>query len=150
MEFSNEMDDVPYAFWNGNASEIKELEEYVRKGMRDEDEVDSLDMKGKRAPSSTRLKWQDSLLKAINRVVDIAIGDQSTTTTPQPSSSAPRPEEEDTLIDRIGKIHQLFHQVKERQRKANLERHVVSALAKRLALYQQRLDHYENRLAALD
>ncbi|KAF1779211.1 hypothetical protein GQ600_11676 [Phytophthora cactorum] len=84
--------------------------------MCEEDEVDPLDMKGhgKRAPSTTRLKWQDSLLKPINHVVDIVIRDQTTTTTPQPNSSAPRPEEEDTLIDRIGKLHQLFHQVKER------------------------------------
>ncbi|KAG6954612.1 hypothetical protein JG688_00012268 [Phytophthora aleatoria] len=70
------------------------LEEYVRGETREEDEVDSLDLKGysKRARSSKSLKWRDGLLKTINRVVDIDIGDKTTTTTPQPNASAPHPE----------------------------------------------------------
>ncbi|KAG2773550.1 hypothetical protein PC129_g16291 [Phytophthora cactorum] len=73
---------------------MPELEEYVRGETGEEDEVDSLDLKGysKRARSSKSLKWRDDLLKTINRVVDIVIGDKTTTTTPQPNASAPHPE----------------------------------------------------------
>ncbi|KAG3002891.1 hypothetical protein PC120_g19455 [Phytophthora cactorum] len=73
---------------------MPELEEYVRGETGEEDEVDSLDLKGysKRARSSKSLKWRDGLLKTINRVVDIVIGDKTTTTTPQPNASAPHPE----------------------------------------------------------
>ncbi|KAG1712453.1 hypothetical protein DVH05_000201 [Phytophthora capsici] len=69
-----------------------------------------------------------------------------------PPSEKPIPtsQDEDLLIDRIGKLHQLIGQVQERQRKTELDGHVDATLAVSLTLYQQRLQQYEERLAALE
>ncbi|KAF4145697.1 hypothetical protein GN958_ATG05114 [Phytophthora infestans] len=95
-------------------------------------------------------KWQDGLLKTINNAMDIVVSDQTADTTAQTDPSTARPEDESTLLDRIDKLHRLIQQVKERQEKANSEGQVDNTLSKSLKLYQQRLEHYETRLTALD
>ncbi|KAF4033114.1 hypothetical protein GN244_ATG14999 [Phytophthora infestans] len=82
--------------------------------------------------------------------MDLVVSDQTAATTAQTDPSTARPEDESTLLDRIDKLHRLIQQVKERQEKANSEGQVDNTLSKSLKLYQQRLEHYETRLTALD
>ncbi|EEY58667.1 uncharacterized protein PITG_10782 [Phytophthora infestans T30-4] len=98
--------------------------------------------------------WEENL-DVVNLRACIAIkpeleDDQTADTTAQTDPSTARPEDESTLLDRIDKLHRLIQQVKERQEKANSEGQVDNTLSKSLKLYQQRLEHYETRLTALD
>ncbi|KAG1684911.1 hypothetical protein DVH05_010177 [Phytophthora capsici] len=130
-----------------------ELEEYVRGGMREEDEIDSLGLCGGKTKrlTSTSSKWQDGLLKTVNRLADIVIGGgQNAAKMPPSEKPIPTSQDEDLLIERIGKLHQLIGQVQERQRKTELDGHVDATLAASLTLYQQRLQQNEDRLAALE
>ncbi|KAE9341051.1 hypothetical protein PF008_g10828 [Phytophthora fragariae] len=125
--------------------------------MRQEDEVDSLDMQNSSHSTTTgrASKWQDGILKTINRLADIVAGSRNPAAAPVTALAANVPatvqaQDEDMLIDRIGKLHHLIEQVKERQRRLEQEGQTDAALANSLALYQQRLQLYENRLAALE
>ncbi|KAE8957024.1 hypothetical protein PR001_g31524 [Phytophthora rubi] len=125
--------------------------------MRQEDEVDSLDMQNSSHSTTTgrASKWQDGILKTINRLADIVAGSRNPAAAPVTALAANVPatvqaQDEDMLIDRIGKLHHLIEQVKERQRRLEQEGQTDAALANSLALYQQRLQLYENRLAASD
>lgn len=97
--------------------------------------------------------------KTINRLADIVAGGRTPAAVPVAApvaapatnvSAAKQAEDEDMLIDRIGKLHHLIEQVKERQRKVEQEGQTDTALANGLALYQQRLQLYESRQAALE
>ncbi|KAJ8576561.1 hypothetical protein ON010_g2653 [Phytophthora cinnamomi] len=129
-----------------------ELKDYVRGGMRQEDEVDSLNLQNSSYTTTAgRIpKWQDGILKTINRLADIVVGGRAPVATPAENVPATRPENEDVLFDRIDKLHHLIDQVKERQRKAELEGQTAAALANSLTLYQQCLQYYESCLTALE
>ncbi|GMF41449.1 unnamed protein product [Phytophthora fragariaefolia] len=117
------------------------LKGYVRGGMRQEDEVDSLDRLNSSITSTTNraLKWQDGILKTIYRLADIVAGDRTAVTTPAAHVPAARPDDEDVLIDRVDKLRHLIDHVKDLQRKAELEDQMDASLANSLIRYAQRL-----------
>ncbi|KAE8982678.1 hypothetical protein PR003_g17444 [Phytophthora rubi] len=127
-----------------------ELRDYVRGGMRQEDEVDSLDPQNSSHSTTTgrASKWQDGILKTINRLADIVAGSRNPAAAPVTALAANIPatvqaQDEDMLIDRIGKLHHLIEQVKEQEGQTD------AALANSLAL-SAALTTLRNRLAALE
>ncbi|KAG6955635.1 hypothetical protein JG688_00011796 [Phytophthora aleatoria] len=113
-----------------------------------DDEVDSMNLGAFRArtPGSKPAKWQDQVIKIINRMADFIVG------APPPATKiAPREKEnEDQLIDRIARLHQLIEQVKNSLRKSELEGVADPGLAKSLRMYQLRLQHYEDQWEDLE
>ncbi|KAG1700363.1 hypothetical protein DVH05_012164 [Phytophthora capsici] len=71
--------------------------------------------------------------------------------TPSTASLSTRgTQDESQLIDRIAKLHQLIAQVKESQRKSEMDGATDPSLEASLLKYQQRLHRYENQLEAMD
>ncbi|KAF4127754.1 hypothetical protein GN958_ATG22985, partial [Phytophthora infestans] len=99
-----------------------ELESYVKGGMHEEDEIDSMNLK-----------------RSSN-------GDRSSRKSANPTAAStkavtPNTDEEDMLLGRIAKLHQVISQVKNK---------TDVALTNSLGLYTKRLQQYESRLAELD
>ncbi|OWY95935.1 hypothetical protein PHMEG_00033924 [Phytophthora megakarya] len=123
-EFFNFCDGILDVVYLKTCIKIKpELEEYIRGGMRKEDEIDSLDLKNDVTARRPRLQ-------------KIVVADRSAAASQALDISA---EDGYIQIDRIGKLHRLINQVKERQRRAELERGADGGLATSLVLYQKRL-----------
>ncbi|GMF30861.1 unnamed protein product [Phytophthora fragariaefolia] len=112
------------------------------------DELDSmnLNMVRKTGPESKPAKWQNQIIKTINRVADLIAGGS---TSPASSTQVANPDA-DRHIDRITKLHRLIDHVKERQRKSELARVVDASLSASLDKYQQRLQRYEDQLEDMD
>ncbi|EGZ15962.1 hypothetical protein PHYSODRAFT_316085 [Phytophthora sojae] len=141
--------DLDVAFLRVCVAEKPELEAFVRGGMHEQDEIDSLGLAALPPPSTKPSKWQDQVLKTVNWIADIFVRAPAVVAPPSIAATTPAPHEEDVLIDRIAKLHQLIDQVKESQRKSEQSGYVDSTLVRCIGLYQQRLQHYESQLASL-
>ncbi|KAE9017753.1 hypothetical protein PR002_g13303 [Phytophthora rubi] len=141
--------DLDVAYLRVCVTEKPELEAFVRGGMHEQDEIDSLGLAALPPPSTKPSKWQDEVLKTVNRIADIFVRAPAVVAPPSIAATTPAPHEEDVLIDRIAKLHQLIDQVKDSQRKSEQSECVDSTLARSISLYQQRLQHYESQLASL-
>ncbi|ETL94271.1 hypothetical protein L917_07727 [Phytophthora nicotianae] len=156
---SGQNSDDFFAYCEGNlgalylriCTKIKpELAAFVYGGMCADDEIDSMNLGENRArtPGHKSVKWQDQVIKTINRMTDFIVG------APLPASTAPQKatgggDNEDQLIDRISKLHQMIDQVKNNLRKSEQEGIADTGLAKTLRMYQSRLQRYEEQLEAL-
>ncbi|ETL41107.1 hypothetical protein L916_07838, partial [Phytophthora nicotianae] len=156
---SGQNSDDFFAYCEGNlgalylriCTKIKpELAAFVYGGMCADDEIDSMNRGENRArtPGHKSVKWQDQVIKTINRMTDFIVG------APLPASTAPQKatgggDNEDQLIDRISKLHQMIDQVKNNLRKSEQEGIADTGLAKTLRMYQSRLQRYEEQLEAL-
>lgn len=91
-----------------------ELESYVKGGMHEEDEIDSMNLKrssnGDRS-SRKSAKWQHNILTTFDRIAEVLIGNQSSTVA-STKAVTPNTDEEDMLLGRIAKLHQVISQVK--------------------------------------
>ncbi|KAF4132204.1 hypothetical protein GN958_ATG18606 [Phytophthora infestans] len=148
-----------YIFCDGNldalylkiCTEVKpELEHYVNGGMHPEDEIDSLKLAVSRriTPTNKTAKWQNQVVSTVTRMADYLMGAPVTSSTA--SLSTRGTQDESQLIDRIAKLHQLIAQVKESQRKSEMDGATDPSLEASLLKYQQRLHRYENQLEAMD
>ncbi|ETI47812.1 hypothetical protein F443_08086 [Phytophthora nicotianae P1569] len=157
---SGQNSDDFFAYCEGNlgalylriCTKIKpELAAFVYGGMCADDEIDSMNLGENRArtPGHKSVKWQDQVIKTINRMTDFIVG------APLPASTAPQKatgggDNEDQLIDRISKLHQMIDQVKNNLRKSEQEGIADTGLAKTLRMYQSSQQRYEEQLEALD
>ncbi|KAF4142078.1 hypothetical protein GN958_ATG08712 [Phytophthora infestans] len=148
-----------YIFCDGNldtlylkiCTEVKpELEHYVNGGMHPEDEIDSLKLAVSRriTPTNKTTKWQNQVVCTVTRMADYLMGAPVTSSTA--SLSTRGTQDESQLIDRIAKLHQLIAQVKESQRKPEMDGATDPSLEASLLKYQQRLHRNENQLEAMD
>ncbi|KUF81123.1 hypothetical protein AM587_10004972 [Phytophthora nicotianae] len=156
---SGQNSDDFFAYCEGNlgalylriCTKIKpELAAFVYGGMCADDEIDSMNLGENRArtPGHKSVKWQDQVIKTINRMTDFIVG------APLPASTAPQKatgggDNEDQLIDRISKLHQMIDQVKNNLRKSEQEGIADTGLAKTLRMYQPSQQRYEEQLEAL-
>ncbi|ETK87691.1 hypothetical protein L915_07911 [Phytophthora nicotianae] len=156
---SGQNSDDFFAYCEGNlgalylriCTKIKpELAAFVYGGMCADDEIDSMNRGENRArtPGHKSVKWQDQVIKTINRMTDFIVG------APLPASTAPQKatgggDNEDQLIDRISKLHQMIDQVKNNLRKSEQEGIADTGLAKTLRMYQSSQQRYEEQLEAL-
>ncbi|POM62455.1 hypothetical protein PHPALM_28396 [Phytophthora palmivora] len=116
--------------------------------VRGEDEIDSMNLPGSHSdvPANKSAKWQDQVIRTVNRLADIFVGTPVTVSSARTRSTEAERRDEDQLIDRIGKMHLLIEQVKERQRKDALSGTTDPTLAVSLRKYLQRLQRYEDQL----
>ncbi|KUF85475.1 hypothetical protein AM587_10000609 [Phytophthora nicotianae] len=129
-----------------------ELESYVKGGMHEEDEIDSMNLKrSSKGDRSLRksTKWQDNILTTFDRIAEVLIGNQSSTAA-STKAVTPNADEEDMLLGRIAKLHQVIFQVKDSLRASVSNGETDVALTNSLGLYTKRLQQYESRLAELD
>lgn len=117
--------------------------------MHEEDEIDSLSVTALPLPSTKPSKWQNQILQTVNRIADFFVKAPAVVGPRSISGRAHAQPEEDVLIDRIARLHQLIDQVKESQRKSEQSGGADPALARSISIYQQRLQHYETQLASL-
>ncbi|KAL3666990.1 hypothetical protein V7S43_007935 [Phytophthora oleae] len=101
--------DLEVAYLRVCINEKPELEPFVKGGMRQEDEIDSLSLSTLPPPPVKVAKWQDQVLQTINRMEDIFVKAPITeTAVPSKSDATQKPNEEGVLIDHIAKLHQLI------------------------------------------
>ncbi|ETL49273.1 hypothetical protein L916_01217 [Phytophthora nicotianae] len=113
------------------------LTDFVNGGMYPEDEIDSLEISASRkaAPTNKPAKWQDQVLKTTNRMANLKVGPPTSAAASSASVTQTENKDEDQLIDRIAKFHQLIDQVKQNQRKAELAGENDISLAASLLKY---------------
>ncbi|ETI30522.1 hypothetical protein F443_22353 [Phytophthora nicotianae P1569] len=120
--------------------------------MHEEDEIDSMNLKrSSKGDRSLRksTKWQDNILTTFDRIAEVLIGNQSSTAA-STKAVTPNADEEDMLLGRIAKLHQVIFQVKDSLRASVSNGETDVALTNSLGLYTKRLQQYESRLAELD
>ncbi|KAG6975406.1 hypothetical protein JG688_00002409 [Phytophthora aleatoria] len=129
-----------------------ELAGFINGVMHPEDEMDSMNLAAiLRTVSANKLsKWQGQVIQTINRLGNFIVGAPTTAAASATGTQNRGSNDEDLLIDRIGKLYQLIAQVQERQHKVELTGVSDPALAASLCKYQQRLQRYEDQLKAFE
>ncbi|KAG2858675.1 hypothetical protein PC129_g9026 [Phytophthora cactorum] len=129
-----------------------ELAGFINGVMHPEDEMDSMNLAAiLRTVSANKLsKWQGQVIQTINRLGNFIVGAPTTAAASATGTQNRGSNDENLLIDRIGKLYQLIAQVQERQHKVELTGVSDPALAASLCKYHQRLQRYEDQLKAFE